>query len=196
MKKLILVLLLPATLFLQSCEESDVALSVGFVSGVIVGSSGSHGYRTCHGGYYTTCSYYINRWGERVRDCRQTYDYCYSRWSTEVEASQSAPSALAQVLDPSFTEGAVTSDVAHVATKYDMGFDGAQKIVSALNAGQNGDLKAIQNLGFSKKDLARLSQGEAVSDKTIQRLSENLNLDLEQTKAFVVRVQNEVQQAK
>lgn len=197
MKRIILAVVAVASLALQSCDDTDVALGVGFVGGVIVGGAAGHNHGYCRGGYYTQCSTYINYWGERIRECRQVYDSCGRRWSSEVENQNTGFSDLAQnVADFNTPEVSASVPVASVASKYQISFDGAQKVVSALSQGEQGNIEALRTIGFSKSDLVRLYQGKNVSEKTVARLSQSLNLSQEATQGFMTQVKDDVQAAR
>jgi len=184
MKKILLALILPMSLMIQGCDDRDVALGAGLIAGVIIGSHHDHAPR-CHGGYRTSCSSYRDRWGNRVRECREIYNSCARHYSAEGQQEVSYD-----------VEAAVSPETATVATKYQIGFDGADKIVGALGQAQQGDLAAVEALGLTKQDLQSLSRGRNISKVSMEKLSLSLNLDLPSTKSMIRQINTEVRSSK
>ena len=166
MKKLLMALIFPMCLFLQACDDAGVAAGAGFVAGVIIGSTAP----TCHSGYETRCSSYYNHWGYYVRECRDVYHSCARRYSAAMNLD------LSGMVSDVEGQKAVSAEVARVATKYQMSFEGASMIVDALDKAKSKDLSGINALGLKKEDLMSLSKGQKVSKDGLKNLSEKLNL--------------------
>lgn len=196
MKKLLmLTVILAGSLGLQGCRDTDVAASIGFIGGLIVGSE-SHHHRHCHGGYVTRCSSYRNRNGYIVRECREVYDSCARRYSLNA-TGLNLPEGLINTEATEIANGPkISSRVANLSEKYHISFDAAETIVEAIDQGAKGDLTQFNKIGMEKSDLEAIYNGKRVSPKALLAVSDNLKVDIGDLQLMLNDITRKVQAEK
>lgn len=195
MKKLLmLTALLAGSLGIQGCRDTDVAASIGFIGGVIVGSDLDH-HDHCHGGYVTRCTSYRNRNGYIVRECREVYDSCARRYSTNL-AGVELPSAIASQAKEVVSGPMVSTKTSNLAEKYHISFDAAESIVSAIEQGSKGDLTQFNKIGMEKSDLEAMYSGKRISNKALLAVSDNLQVDIGDLQLMLNDITRKIQKEK
>lgn len=195
MKKLMMILILPMSLILQGCDDTDVAVGAGIIGGIIIGTSIGH-HHHCRGGYVRHCDTYRNHWGEYVRSCRRVYRPCAYR-SQVVQ-----PLALASInknVDLSFVSAAEEvelTDAEKVAAKYDISLEASQNILNALSLAQSGQTSALEQIGLQRSDLESLARGAVLPAASIKSLSRNLKLNAGKTEEMIQKISAEVREAR
>jgi hypothetical protein len=70
------------------------------------------------------------------------------------------------------------------------------KILDALEAAQNRDFSALEKLGLSRDELIGMARGENPSPTSLQRLSEELKIDLGSAHAIIQQMKVDLQNAR
>lgn len=187
MKKLLLIVLLPATLLLQACNDRQVAAGVGFAGGAILGAAiasnaNRHSY---YNDYYYDRGYYGGGYYGRGYYGRGYYGGGY--WSlNSVQGDEATVQLAAKSTLPK------VSHADRLAAKYRLSKASAQKIVLAFNQGSNEDFSGFQKIGLNTEDLASFSTYELPSDATIATMAQQLRLSPEATKAMLLDMMAQV----
>lgn len=162
---------------LNACNERDVAIGL---AGVAVGITTSNILRpqpqprpTCRPGFRTECTSYRNFRGRWVQECRDVYDRCLYFYS--LNQSDSLINELG-LTDLEQDERAIT-----LAQKRSISFTAAEAILNALDEAARGEKQAIFDLGLGMKDLVRLANKQLPSKKSLQAMSQQLDLDVKET---------------
>ena len=169
--------LIAISITLQGCNDTQQAVAAGAIIGAAIGVAVSdsneaprHEHRPremCHGGYREECTSYRDRWGNYSRECRTVWDSCaryYDIQSTEDLAGEST------------TQKWVTESNVAIAQKWQIGFDGAEKISSTLRQLNKGDVNAISAWGLTQADMQEWAQGRELSKAAIGNVADSLNI--------------------
>lgn len=183
MKKYLLALIaVPALMALPGCTDEEAAAGVGFVGGLVVGSSVGHHY----GSPYRSCSGYYGYRGGYYNQCRNVgyyndYDYGYGGWgwkANAVNADQKTVSPRAEKF----------------AKRYHTGLDGAQKVVTAFDRGAKGDMGPFNRMGLNETEMAAIYNGSMPSAGAVETMSKTLDLAPAQTRKVLRSIVNTVQE--
>lgn len=195
MKKLIMILILPMSLILQGCDDTDVALGAGIIGGILIGAS-IHDHDHCRGGYEQRCSGYRNQWGEYVRSCRQVYNSCAYRGEIVQPLALSTFSKDAVVGGEISADQLGATDAEKVAEKYSISLEASQNIIDALAVAQTGDTSGLEQIGLQQSDLESLAQGAVLPAASIKSLSSHLKLNAGKTEEMIQKLSAEVREAR
>ncbi|HRO67662.1 MAG TPA: hypothetical protein PL182_08875 [Pseudobdellovibrionaceae bacterium] len=180
MKKLLLLVLFPAALTLQGCDDETVAAGVGFAGGVLVGSQIDHG-RTCHRTYRNRCTTGWDYFGRPMRQCRRVYSSCSYRHYNEGLGIMDAKAVV------------TTDREADLAKRYGMSFDSARKVVSAFDRGEKKDFNGFASIGISRGDMRDIYDGRMLPRRTMDTLAKTLDMSPNSTQKMMKDIITKVQ---
>ncbi len=173
---------------LQGCNDTQQAVAAGAIIGAAIGVAVSDTDNNppprrerrppemCHGDYRQECSSYHDRWGNYVRECRSVWDSCARYYEVDTVAVD-AGAADAQKW--------VTESNLAIAQKWQIGFDGAEKISSTIKQLNKGDVNAISAWGLSQNDMMDWSQGRELSKDSVGKVADSLNITWDQADVMV-----------
>lgn len=185
---------------LSSCTDAELAVGLGAIAvgaGAIAIGAGAghhhhrpghghgHGRSVCVGDYRQVCHTYRDYYGYTRTECRSEWDSCaYTRWVSQM-SSFAADSVVAETAS---TEAEPSVTGVNWGMTFEMGFEGSQAFVDALNEAKEGKLQPVLDLGLSREDLLAIAKSEMPSDQGIDALAQSLNQDVGVTRAMVRRL--------
>ncbi|MGE3757904.1 MAG: hypothetical protein AB7H97_09110 [Pseudobdellovibrionaceae bacterium] len=164
----------------EEIQASAILLGAAAIGGAVIASGAR-----CEGGYVEKCSSYYSRRGHYGHSCRREYDSC-ARLTTDhsrnrIHAAGGTKQAPAQSL---------SMQAALVAEKHKMSFEAAETVIAVIEAAKKGDLSQVQNVGLTEKDLNTLAHGWQLSDRTVDRISQTLDMELNATHKMVDAIES------
>ena len=184
------------TLGLTACDERDVAVGAGLIgigAGIIAidkATDNNHRDRDhyrrppkrdrqCRPSYERKCTSYRDRWGNNKRDCRTVERRnCTGFYSMSMYAKSDAVSEVSPLVE-------------QWAEAYKLSYEGAEKVLSALERSHDGDPKALKELGLNSFDLMAMGKLEMISDEGLTAMSENLDQYVDDTQSMVEAILTE-----
>lgn len=198
------------TLNLTACSDEDVAFGAGVVIGAVVAdglgsnnnNSGNHGRDRDHDrgherDQHSGGGYHPQPLPPRPRPQpgRPGNHYGMSLNSLQLVDSTDASIDEAAQSESVLTLAMVSPEVTATAHHFQISETAAAKVWTALNQAKQGDLQAIEDLGFARQDLIALAQGENPSVTSLQTVSDSLGLEMGETHQVFQQMKSDLSQA-
>ena len=173
LKSLIVIMVSLSMLFMTACEDEDVAIGTGLI---IIGASKISKGSSRHQRFRRNHRRNLRRHHRPHRRSR--------RGTIHAHGTGSFYGASLGIQTES------DLDVHKVSSEFHLDLDTAHDFASALEMSLDGDISGLEDIGFSGKDLKRLSKFKMPKSDSIQRIAFNLNQKPVHTKAMLQNLIN------